>query len=367
VAISEFRLYFDNQPADPARLDRIAEIRVEQAIDMVAEAQLTLPIAPDESGEWPDPAEAFLQPLTRLRVEVRVGDGDFVPLIEGRVVAQRFEMSGAPNESRAVIVAQDESALMNREDKARAWEEMPPEDIAAAIFGEYGLEPDTEASGLGEAPFERVVMQRGTDIALLRRLARGANMVVHVEPGAAPGASRGRFHRLPGSDEDLPELVLTGAARNLNRLTVELDALSPVSARASQLDPASLSILTAEADAIALDTLGDTPATDFADPRPVFVDRGEAAQSALEAAAQATVDRGAWAFSAEGEVSAEIYPGVLAPYRTVPLAGAGGRLSCRYLVSEVSHALSDTSYTQRFVLRRNARSDAAGALPGGAF
>jgi phage protein D len=367
MAASAFRVYFDSAPADPERLDRIAEIRVDQAIDMIAEAQLVLPIASDEAGEWPDPAEDFLQPLTRVRVEVQVGTGDFVPLIEGRVVAQRFEMSGAPNESRAVIVAQDESALMNREDKARAFEDMPPEDIAAAVFDEYGIAPETEPSGLGEAAFERIVVQRGTDIALLRRLARGANMVVHVEPGAAPGESRGRFRRLPGADEDLPELVLTGAARNLNRLTVELDALSPVTARATQLDPASLSVLTAEAAAIGLETLGDVPATDLAGPRTVFVDHGEAAQAALEAAAQATVDRGAWAFSAEGEVSAEIYPGVLTPYRIVPLAGAGGRLSGRYLVSEVSHALSDTGYTQRFVLRRNARSEAAGAAPAGAF
>ena len=146
-------------------------------------------------------------------------------------------------------------------------------------------------------------------MALLRRLARAANMVVHVDPGPEPGTSLGRFHRLPGQAEDLPELVLTGAARNLNRLTLELDALSPVLARAGQLDPASLSVLTAEVAAIGLETLGETPATDFAEPKTVFVDHVEAAQPALEAAAQAAVDRGAWAFSAEGEVSAEIYPG----------------------------------------------------------
>lgn len=367
MATSEVRLYFDNAPADAARLDRIAKIRVDQAIDMIAEAQLILPIGMDEAGDWPDPAEDFLQPLTRVRVEVRVGDGDFVALIEGRVVAQRFEMSGAPNQSRAVVVVQDESALMNRDDRARAFHDMAPEDIAAAIFGEYGIAAETETSGLGDAAFEREVVQRGTDFALLRRLARGANMTVSVEPGPAPGESRGRFRRLPGGEDDLPELVLAGAARNFNRLTVELDALSPVTARAWQVDPSSLSVLSAEAESLAAEALGDTPTTDFAAPGAVFVDHVEPAQAGIEAAAQAVVDRGAWAFSAEGEVSAEIYPGVMAPCRTVGLAGAGGRLSGRYLVTEVSHALDDRSYTQRFVLRRNARSEAGGSPLAGVF
>ena len=66
-----------------------------------------MPIGRTRAGDWPGTrAEAFLQPLTRVRIEVQIGDGDFVPLIEGRVVAQRFEMGGGPNESQAVIVAQ---------------------------------------------------------------------------------------------------------------------------------------------------------------------------------------------------------------------------------------------------------------------
>ncbi|TCO70112.1 phage late control D family protein [Rhodovulum euryhalinum] len=365
MAITAYRLWFDNSPADEARLALIEEIRVDQAIDMVTEAQITIPLGRDDTGDWPGALDDAIRPLTRVRIEVQVGEGDFVPLIEGRVVAQRFELAGGPNESQAVIVVNDESAMMNRTDRARLFEDMSPEDIAAQVFGEYGIAAETETSGVGAPSLERVVTQRGTDFGLLRRLAREANMVVHVEPGSAPGQSTGHFRRLPLDDDGLPELVLTGLERNVNRLVLELDVLSGVTARANDVDPASLDLLEAEAEATAHALLGETAATEDTGPGIVFATAPGGDRTLLDAAVQASVDRGAFAWSGHGEVSAEIYPGVLRPYRTVAVAGAGTRLSGRYLVSEVSHSLKDMGYTQTFTLRRNATSAAGGGLPGG--
>ena len=210
MAISEFRIYFDNMPADVERLALIEEIRVDQAIDMVTEAQITMPLGRDQNGDWPGVLDDTIQPLARVRIEVKVGENAFVPLIDGRVVAQRFELGGGPNESQGVIVVNDESAMMNRTDKARLFEDMAPEDIAAQIFDEYGLDPAVDQSGVGAPSLERVVTQRGTDFGLLRRLAREANMVAYVEPGVDPGQSTGRFRRLPTDEGDLPG---TGAHR----------------------------------------------------------------------------------------------------------------------------------------------------------
>ncbi len=362
-------MYFNNQPADSGRLDRIGTIRVDQAIDMVTEARLSIPIGLDDDGEWVDVLEDFLQPQARVRIEVRVGDEAFVPLIEGRVVGQRFDLSGAPDESEAVIVVHDESAAMNRDDKVRLFKERTPEEIAEEIFAEHGFDVEVDASGLSGAAFERAVMQRGTDMALLRRVARAAGMVVHVEPGPKPGKTVGRFRRLPTGAAELPELVLAGEDRNVDRITIELDALSPLTARADQVDVSSLAVLTAEIATPSLDPLGDAAVDALAPPQTVFVDAIEGVQADLEAGAQAAVDRGAWAYSAEGEVSADSYPGVMRPYRIVALAGAGSRLSGAYLVSEVTHELNDGDYTQKFTLRRNATSSAAGgaSLPGGVF
>ena len=96
MALTRYRLYFDNAPADDERLALIEEIRVDQAIDLVAEAQITIPIGRDQDGDWPGVLDEAVAPLARVRIEVQIGEADFVPLIEGRVVAQRFEMGGGP-------------------------------------------------------------------------------------------------------------------------------------------------------------------------------------------------------------------------------------------------------------------------------
>ncbi|MEL6475702.1 MAG: contractile injection system protein, VgrG/Pvc8 family [Pseudomonadota bacterium] len=366
MAFTEYRLVFNGQPAGDERLAQIAEIRVDQAIDMVTEAQIILPIGRDEGGEWPEVLEDDFAPLTRIRVEVAIEGSSFTPLIDGQVVAQRFEMAGGPNESQAVIVVHDDSAMMNRAEQTRLWEDMAPEDIAAQIFSEYGLAAEVEASGIGAPSLERVVTQSGTDYALLRKLARQANMVVSVEANA--GGSIGRFRHLPTASDGLPELLITGTDRNVNKLVLELDALAPVAASSQMIDHATLATLTAESTEPSTETLGDTPTGDVSDPAKILSSHFAADPAELAAGVQAAVDRGAWAYSGEGEVDAQIYPAVLSPYRRIAVAGAGSRLSGDYLISEVSHHLTDQGYKQSFVLRRNAQSGGGGGgLLGGVF
>jgi hypothetical protein len=68
-------------------------------------------------------------------------------------------------------------------------------------------------------------------------------------------------------------------------------------------------------------------------------------------------------------VDADRYSGVLAPHTVVRVAGVGPALSGDYLVSQVTHVISEAAYRQQFSLRRNARSAGGGGLglPGGLF
>ena len=122
-------------------------------------------------------------------------------------------------------------------------------------------------------------------------------MVVLCRARRRAGGDRGRFRHLPTDEGDLPELVLTGAERNINRLTLELDVLSPVTARGEGLDPADLSVLSAEVAAIAMATLGDIATADL--------DRAEARSSSTGARDQTVLDAAAQARStaAPGPIS----------------------------------------------------------------
>ena len=54
MAAAEFRIFLNNDPADPLQVDAIRQIRVDQAVGMATEAELSLDIAAGEAGDWPD-------------------------------------------------------------------------------------------------------------------------------------------------------------------------------------------------------------------------------------------------------------------------------------------------------------------------
>ncbi len=357
---SEFRIHLNNVAADAGQLDRFREVRVDQAIGLVTEAELEMELALDSAGEWTDFDLDFFQPLQRVRVEVKAQpDRDFVPLIDGSVVSQRFELSSAPNGSRLTLVIHDDSVLLNQRESVELFENQTASEIAQQVFQAASLEAEVDDVTASGATLERVIVQRGTPMQLLRELARRHGMFVFVKAGDAPGRSVGVFARPDLSPSDLPELLLIGSGRNVNQLTVEFDALRPVTARAGSVNVADKSVLNAESAASSDTALGDRAAHALVTPGTVLLARTREEEADLNDATAATVDHSSWAYTVEGDLSADVYPGVLTPYRVVSVAGAGN-LSGRYLISRVQHVLNDGGYRQSFTLRRNARSQTNG-------
>lgn len=371
MPISEFRIYLDGSPADEDQLDRFSEIKVDQAIGMAAEAELQLDIGADDSGRWPHIEEDFAQPMNRIRVEVRAGNGDFSPLIDGSIVGQRFELSASPNESKIVLIVQDDSVLLNRDEQVQLFENMAPHEIAERLFRDHGLRAEvdsTPSSGGGPARF---IVQRGTPMQLLRELARRHGMFVYVKPGDTAGDSIGVFQRPNLSWSDLPDLLLMGAERNVNSFSAHFDALRPLASRASNVRITDQEVLSSEATQSDLTAQGDEAVHNMVEPGATLLARTREDTVDLDAANTAAVNYSSWAYTANAEVVADVYGGILSPYKVIRITGAGGYLSGDYLISRVTHMISDEQYKQQFTLRRNARSagsNGGGAgLPGGIF
>ena len=159
------------------------EIRIDQAIGLAAEAELDLPVATDDSGVWSGQDDDFSAPFHRIRVEVQIGDGDFVPLIDGPVVAQRFELKAEPNDSHVTVVVHDDSVLLNRDEKVVVFEDKAASEIAESLISEYGLTPQVDDTPAAGGALTRYVVQRGTNMQLLRQLARRNGMWAYVKPG----------------------------------------------------------------------------------------------------------------------------------------------------------------------------------------
>jgi hypothetical protein len=370
MAHAEFRVYFDGTPATDAQLDLIHEIRVDQAIGMATEAELKIVLTADDTGAWSGMEESFTRPLARVRVETRIGDdGEFVALIDGPTVGQRFELGAGPGTSELTLVVQDDSVLLSREEKVALYEGMTADAIAQQLYSEAGLTAEVDSVPDAGSALTRYVVQRGTAMQLVRDLARSHGMFAYVKPGELPGVSTGVFKRPVLTPGDLPGLLLMGTDRNIEAFSGQFDALRPLTATAGSVSITDKKALSSSATAAALDPLGDEAVhTVVPTPSTALLARTREEMNDLDAATQAAVDLSSFAYSATAEVDAERYNTVLAPHQVIEVAGAGGYLSGNYLISRVTHQIQESTYKQKFTLRRNARSAGAGAAtssPGG--
>lgn len=364
------RLFLDDSPASEEELALFGAVRVDQGIGMAAEAELDLPVGTDEQGAWERLEDDFVQPFARVRVEVKVGDGDWVALIDGPVVGQRFQLDATPEASLMTLVVHDDSVLLNRDDDVKTFQDQSVSDIVETLFAQANLTPRVTSVADAGSALARYRVHRGTPMQLVRKLAGDHGMFAYVEPGPAAGASVGVFEAMQAIDDSLPELVLLGEARNIASFSATFDALRPLAPQAASVLAADKSVVSTQVDAAAAPALGAQATHTLVAPARTLLGHTREEQGDIDASVQAGADLSSWAYSAQGEVNADAYAGVLRPYRKLNVRGVGGHLSGEYLVSRVSHEIGDAGYKQQFTLTRNARAGGAGAaagLPGGLF
>jgi hypothetical protein len=354
-----YRIFVDNKPATREQLDLVEEITVEQEVDMAWAAHLQIPITTDEKGRWTGVDEPFIDDFNRVRIEIKVGDKDFVPLIDGPVVGDERQMYAEPGQSLLKVHVQDDSVYLNREDVLFSFENRLDHEIAKQIFNEFEQIAKTEIEKTPSPTSELTptVMQRGTAIQILRLLARRQGMHAYVLPGVEPGQSMGCFKPFPTQTDGLPPLILLGSDRNLEMFTPGNDAQRPARVRAYAVSITDKTITERTSKFNNLDLLGQEQA--FQQPSNTATQilcpqYGDAVDLDQVVAAEAL--HSSYAFEATGSVLGDIYPGVLAPYRVITVSGVNLHLSGDYLISHVTHLLTRSYYAQSFTLRRNARS-----------
>ena len=92
----EFRVYYGGTLASREKLDAIEEIVVEQAIGVQWVARIKIPVVIAEDGSWKGEKDPDYKEFGRVRVEARIGNGDFLPLIDGRIVEQAPDYDATP-------------------------------------------------------------------------------------------------------------------------------------------------------------------------------------------------------------------------------------------------------------------------------
>lgn len=358
-----FRLYVDDAAATRDQLDSVEMITVEQEMDMAWEARLDIPVCTSEDGSWSGETSALLVRARRVRVEIRVGDGSWTPLIDGPVVRVDTAMSPDPGASTATLVVSDDSVGLARDDDQTRFDSLLDHEVAQQLFqgAPQIASTDIETTSSPGGGTQLVVVQRGTAMDLLKMLAERNGMHAFVRPGDSSGASVGVFRKLPTRGDGIPDLVLLGPSRNLTRWESSDDGEQAATVTAHGLDPSAKTTSTSQSGLDDLTLLGSKkPVGPGAQPvRRILA----ACQSTANPQDRATAvaDRASYAVSARGEVMNDCYDGVLTPYRVVAVRGVDGRQSGDYVVRQVTHSLGRSLYTQSFALQRNARSGGANA------
>lgn len=359
-----YRVYFGDRPATRDELDRVEEIMVEQEMDMAWEARVRLFLCLDENGNWRHQAGEFAQPFSRVRVELKIGDGAFVPLIDGPVAGCATALDSQPGRSSVTLVVRDDSVFMNREEENEPpFENRTDDDIADEVLHRFPQIGETRVQSPG--PARPVTVRRGTPIQFLRELARPHGYHAYVLPGAEAGRSIGCFLPDPEGPGDLPPLTLLGTGRNLADVNVTENAEGPARTQARSLRISDQQIVSAESSVQDLALMRPLPpfAADLAARRQLAPEDNDSEEP--EARTHGRTRRDSYAYRLTARVVPGCYEAVLTPYQKVSVRAGDLPFSGDCLLTKVTHHITPSLYTQELEAKIDSASDGGAAAGAG--
>ncbi|MFI6644013.1 phage late control D family protein [Streptomyces sp. NPDC050504] len=348
----ELRIEIDGTEAADLYPDLLAlEVELDNELAGMFRISLALLLRPD--GAWShldDPRLAVWR-----KVDITAGlRGETRRLITGYITHQRPRFGPGLAQCRLDVWGMDATVLMDRVERLRTWPNKKDSDIATEVFQQYGLTPRVTSTGIVHKEDVSTVVQRETDIQLLRRLARRNGYECYVDGGTG--------HFEPAAYGTVPQPVLAvhfGPATNVNRLSVEVDATVPTGVRMAQIDRITGDVLgvdVREGDRLRLGgTTADGLLPPGAEPALVTVtDTAATGGQEMAALCGSVFDEAASLVTGEGEVAANAYGSVLMPRGTVTVKGIGETHSGVYYVTHVTHRFAPDGYVQLFRIERNA-------------
>jgi hypothetical protein len=305
-------------------------------------------------GDFPLLKEGKLGPGSQLSILVPSSDATEC-LIKGPVYGQeiRFEQGG-PGSSLTVLGA-DSLIKMDREDKAVAWSDLTDSAAVTAILSQAGFVPDVEITPAGHFELKHTLIQRETDLAFIRRLARRNGNLFWLSCDEF-GVETAHFKRPVLEGEPSCDLVinLTDPRSNVTSLEISWDVERPTKAEAAELDLNNKSDISGTIQRSPLNALGGSGLADIvADPRVAHVRAPVDDSGDLQARSEGAVIDASFFLRASGTTTLSALGKVLRAHTLVNLRGVGSRHSGLWFCSAVRHSIDPTEHRMAFDLIRN--------------
>ncbi|MBI1868068.1 MAG: hypothetical protein HYS06_07225 [Methylocystis sp.] len=304
----------------------------------------------------------LLRPFNRVIVIVRFNALPQV-IMDGIITTQQFSPGNQPGGATLTLTGEDVSVMMDMKKKHIPHDALSESLIATKIitsYAQYGLIPMViPPAALDQPlPIERTPMQQGTDLEHLKNIAERFGHVFFVEPGPVPGVNTGYWG--PPKRVGLPQRALTvgmGPESNVESINFSYNGLAPTIVDDLVVDKRlNISIPVMTFASLRLPPLALLPAlpTQLPNVRTTLLDKSSGldvaqAYGRAQGITDKSVDNVA---TAQGELDALRYGGVLKPRGVVGLRGAGFTHDGLYYVKSVSHSISKGQHKQRFSLAR---------------
>jgi hypothetical protein len=387
-----YQLLLGGQQADQTLYTLITSIDVDESMDMPAAIQIRLPISRSTGGDLTYIDDTRFAPMATVAIVAAaggsgasgvatgavgavasaVGGGSAPPgtqcIFDGYVLAQKIHLETGATNATMTVWGQDACWLMNQTETVKEWVDVTDADVAAAIFGNYGITPASD-NAQDDSPSHtedtHSLMQRGSDIAFLRMLARRTGKCCRVACADQPGQRTGYF-AVPNLNGDPAVSIKLNdpTDRTISALDIEWDATRPtaVVARTALFSDSDPNGAVADSTSSGLNSLDARDLTTFVG-SPMTVILAAAVDSAgeLTQRAQGLLSETGWFVRCQAEAEADRLGVILRAGMLVALDGIGALHSGTWIVWTVRHRLTREGHKMHFTLLRNA----VGNLPTG--
>ncbi|MFO1302113.1 MAG: hypothetical protein U1F54_00195 [Burkholderiales bacterium] len=330
-----------------------AEVEVVEAAGQMTTYRIRYPVNIVD-GDLSPLRHDHLKPGTELAIVATDADS-FATLVEGPVYAQRIHLPDGNGDAWVDVLGADGSAAMDRENKVAPWAGQTDSAVVESVIKDYGFTPDVETTQTQHTEAKHALVQRGTDLALVRRLARRNGFLFWVTSDVQANLKQAHFKRAPVDGKPALELKLNIEGSNVDAIDIEWDIERPTSSTAMQLDFSDKGDIDGAVDRSPLNPQGDTGLADItADKRVLHLVAPVDDQGDLRARGEAALIEAGFFVRAFATTNTDRLKGVLRAHTPVGVRGAGTRHSGTYFCARVVHSITEDAHTMSAELWRNA-------------
>jgi phage protein D len=367
--MSTYQVLFDGQPAAQDFYDVVGALEVEENADLPDAVSFQLPVAAD-SGDLTWVSDPRVQPYANVALTVTPdGGGAAQCIFDGYVLSHKVHLLAGVTAATVTVWGQDASVLMGLQEKTREWSGLTDGEVANQIFDAYGIAAapaNTDGDMLRHNDDEHTLMQRGSDIDFLRRLARRTGRWCRVSCAGTAGQRTGFFASPALGGDPAVTIDLNDPAKSqVPALDFSWDVARPTTVNARQAsltdpDPEGVSADTSDS---GLPARNPRALRDFAGRDTAVLLTATADTAELASRARGVLGEAGWFACCEGTADLAVLKMIPRVGMVVAVEGVGELFSGFYLVWRVRHTISRQAHTMALTLRGN--SIGAGAAAGG--